>query len=347
MATTIDKAVILDSGAFSVWSKGDVINLDEYVEYCSEHPEISYYVALDVIPGKPNDIKSLSVSGIEAACEEGWRNYLKMLRKLPIEKTIPVFHQGDNPKWLEKYLSLGCPFIGISPANDRTTDQRIRWLETLRPVACGHDGSPKAKYHGFAVTGHKVMCSWCWFSVDSATWVRLAGLGFIIVPKRTRGKWDYAKAPWTIAVSERSPSQADRGKHLFSLSPMIKEEVIQYLKEEGIGLGEWRTRPANGGKPDRSKGERWWNVEKTEIIEVIKRGVVTDDQRRKWLNCLYFNRAAEALPLEKIFLAGMGVVEKVERMCRDRLFSYLDVTKNSPTVRILLDAHCPKEKAVA
>ena len=138
---------MLDSGAFSVWNKGISIDLDAYITYCLKHPYIAYYVNLDVIPGSVSDMASLSSGAISKACEEGWKNYLTMLKKLPIGKVIPVFHQGDDYKWIKKYIDHGCTYIGISPSNDRTTKQKVAWLKEVQQHIGDKKGNPIIRTH--------------------------------------------------------------------------------------------------------------------------------------------------------------------------------------------------------
>jgi len=113
--------LMLDSGAFSVWSSGKKIDLDEYTKFCKEHSNFTTVVNLDVIP--PKGLR-LSKELKEACCQEGWDNYMSMLRHIPLEQLVPVFHRGEDFKWLEKYLDFGSPYIGLSPRFDGTSWRR-------------------------------------------------------------------------------------------------------------------------------------------------------------------------------------------------------------------------------
>ena len=105
------KHIILDSGAFSVWTKGISIDINQYIDFCKQHPLISYYVNLDVIPGIPNKHKTVNKKTTEEAAQKSWENYQRMLEYFPIEKVIPVFHQNEDFKWLNKYIEFGTPYI--------------------------------------------------------------------------------------------------------------------------------------------------------------------------------------------------------------------------------------------
>jgi hypothetical protein len=176
--------IFLDSGAFSVWNRGERINLDNYIEFCKRYAkDLDAIATLDVIPGKPNE----KVQSIQAdtAAWEGWANYQKMLKAgLPTEKLLHTFHQ-DDPEWaIEKLIKEGGPYIGISPANDRTSMQRKEWLDKICvPHILDSKGKAKVKFHGFAVTSLKLTLAYDWFSVDSSSWrLRGGGYGLIDLP---------------------------------------------------------------------------------------------------------------------------------------------------------------------
>jgi hypothetical protein len=138
--------------------------------------------SLDVIPGEPN--MKLTPKIIEDASIKGYLNYEKMLRKgVHSEKLLHTFHQGDNEKWLVKLIEKGVKYIGVSPANDRTTKQRKQWLDTIMPIILDSKGIPKVKFHGFGVTSIKLVLDFPWYSVDSSSWrLRGGGFGMIDIP---------------------------------------------------------------------------------------------------------------------------------------------------------------------
>lgn len=193
---------MIDSGAFSAWSKGARIDIVEYTEWCLEHLDsVDVFVNLDVIPGAPG--VHPSVAEVEESAKRGWKNYHYMIRRgIPPEKLIHVFHQGESMKWLEMMLDL--PYIGLSPANDRSTRDKCLWLERCMEVATDVNGMPKNKWHGFAVTSPQLMLKFPWFSVDSATWALGAVWGLISVYDNRRLKM--------IGVTQ--PATAARYKHM-------------------------------------------------------------------------------------------------------------------------------------
>ena len=176
------RSLLIDSGAFSAWNSGASIDLTEYAEWCLGHLEdVDVFVNLDVIPGRPGHHPS-SVE-VEESAKRGWKNYHFMVRRgIPPEKLIHVFHQGESWKWLEMMLDL--PYIGLSPANDRSTRDKCLWLERCMEVVTDKEGMPLNKWHGFAVTSPDLMSRFPWYSVDSATWGMAAVWGKISVYRK-------------------------------------------------------------------------------------------------------------------------------------------------------------------
>jgi hypothetical protein len=173
--------LFLDSGAFSVWNKGKTIDLDSYIAFCKKYEkDLSAIASLDVIPGEPH--KRVTIVQANEAAGQGFLNYEKMLSAgINQEKLIHTYHQGDPDIWLEKLVKEGGPYIGISPANDKTTDQKMKWLDqSCMPLIRDSTGKAKVKFHGFAVTAPNLIFKYPWHSVDSSSW-RLCGGGFGII----------------------------------------------------------------------------------------------------------------------------------------------------------------------
>lgn len=331
---------ILDSGAFSVWNRGETIDLDEYIRFCSDAPTCSYYVNLDIIPGKPNDVKSKTPALIESACQGGWDNYQKMLKTLPLEKVIPVFHQGDSFNWLERYLNFGTPYIGISPANDRTTVQKLLWLDEVQKYIFDSQGNPIVKTHGFAVTSFRLMKTMKWHSVDSASWVRSAAYGTVYVPMLVSTGWRYDVEPFLLSVSPKSPSREERQKHITTLSPTVKQQVLRYLEEKKMPVGDFEiVRVPEGYK--RLENELWYEKgKKDQIVRKISNGVVTCHQRRFYLNWQFLKNANAVLPVDHIYFAGAGgsLRDEIEYRLGNRLMAFPEI-KTSKSARAVFFRH--------
>lgn len=319
--------LMLDSGAFAVWNRGRAVDLDQYIQFCLDN-EASSYVCLDVIPGRPNQTASLTAAALAEACEGSWRNYQEMKAAgIPQDKLIPVFHQNDDFRWIKRYLDDGVTYLGVSPANDRTTKQKLRWLTDVRRHLCGRDGNPVIRTHGFAVTSFPLMNFWRWYSVDSASWIRQAALGGVYIPDAS-GRYD--KPAESINFSPRSPQQAERGKHYTTLSPSVLRRVHRYLDDIGVPLGELAFETVPEGYK-LLKGELFLDEGKRRIARRVTDGVTTNYQYRFLANAIFIKRANEALPVDHIFFAGLGPKPRVEKMLDRRLLSYHDITTSKQT----------------
>ena len=91
--------LFIDSGAYTVSTKGDEVDIDSYISYINEIGEYVDIIApLDVIPKFKGD-------KTEEASEKNY-NYMMEHLKYP-EKLIPVFHEGESWEYLKKILTLG------------------------------------------------------------------------------------------------------------------------------------------------------------------------------------------------------------------------------------------------
>lgn len=320
------RSLMLDSGAFTVWSQGETILLEDYLSFCHDFPGCSYFVNLDVIPGKMNDKRSLNKDSIEASCKQGWQNYRSMIEELPKERVIPVYHQNDPLKWLDKYLSFGVPYIGISPANDCTTLEKIRWLGTLLPYLFDHaTKKPLVKTHGFAVTSYDLMNFWQWHSVDSASWKLAGAWGAMYFPHERSGEWDFTRPPKSIAMSPMSPAfaKAHHFSHFENMTPGIKARVLAFLEFAGVPLGKFKIVDKKVGyKLDREKEEIWYDKEKWRVLRPEEKGVVTAVEERLRVNARFMKEANKVLPIDHIYFAGAQMPYPLEYKLGHRLLSY-------------------------
>lgn len=170
-------AMMIDSGAFSVWNSGKTITKEEWLQQIIKiraklEPLAKelYFVNLDVIPGTKLR-KPTATERVEAA-EEGWRNYL-WYKEQGIHNLVHVYHQYE-PLWvLKRMLDNGCTYIGVSPDKMAMSSAQIRWLEH----AFRHIPENEVRTHGFGVTALELISAVPWYSVDSISWVLTAGYG--------------------------------------------------------------------------------------------------------------------------------------------------------------------------
>lgn len=323
--------LMLDSGAFSVWSQGYTIDLTHYLEFCSKHPDCTYYVNLDVIPGEPRKKETLTRSAIETSCQAGWENYLQMIQVLPKDKVIPVYHQNEDLKWLRKYLDYGVKYIGISPANDSNTREKLQWMKSVKPVIFDGAGRPLVRQHGFAVTSYDLMKYWEWYSVDSASWKMCASWGGIYLPREKYGAYDFSEPPLQVQVTPQTPGdKRKRNGHLCSMSPGVEERVRKWLEycEVPMGSHTLETMPA-GYKLNYGKADCWLDKKNRLLMKVSVEGVTNSFKMRARVNRIFMDQANAVLPVKNIYLAGLPMPYPDELEIKYRLLSYEQVGKRT------------------
>ncbi len=102
--------IMIDSGAFSAWNSGKVIDREAYLRFCKTLPDEVFKINLDVIPktGSSQEEKLICI-------EKSFENYLYL--KSHLKNVLPVHHYGENISWAKKMLNE-TDYICISPAND-------------------------------------------------------------------------------------------------------------------------------------------------------------------------------------------------------------------------------------
>lgn len=179
---------ICDSGAFTVWNRGGTIDVLEYSRKLVEllqHFDVS--ANLDVIPGRKGMAAAEITKKItEDAAAAGRRNYFTIIEFLKAQgidatgRVMPIYHQGESMDWLKKMVDDGCDYIGVSPSNDYQTSQREHWLDDVYDYLLTLPKMPRT--HGYAVTSPRLMKQYPWFSVDSASWIRIGAYGSVNTP---------------------------------------------------------------------------------------------------------------------------------------------------------------------
>ncbi len=132
--------IMLDSGAFSAWRKGEVIGL-EYIR----RNHIGKYVVLDIV-GDPDE----SHANLTAMEKAGLY-------------PIPVFHYGSDMKWLDRYAA-SYQYIALGGTVGKPKHLRDAFFAEV------FGRHPELHYHGLSMTTPDLLCKYRWFSVDSTTW---------------------------------------------------------------------------------------------------------------------------------------------------------------------------------
>jgi hypothetical protein len=272
--------LFLDSGAYSAWSQGIEIEIDDYISFIKEHKKhISVYANLDVI-GDP----------------EATLNNQKIMEKAGL-KPLPCFHYGEDIKYLKYYLKnyQYIAFGGMVGTHKVNLD---KWLnEMFGKYICDKEGYPKIKVHGFGLTSLSLTMKYPWYSVDSTSWVMTGRMGGVLIPVFKNGKYVYDKLPMKVSVSTTSPNLKTKD-HVRNYSPLKQKTVLKYLKEKGYVLGESKFKRESVDYKLRKK-ERWAESKvkgaKQRRVEIrMKIGVSNCYKLRDEVNIIYYRDLEES-----------------------------------------------------
>jgi hypothetical protein len=191
----------LDSGVFSAWARKQTLDIKKYCEFIDRNElHLSCYASMDVIPGTFGEKRTQRE--VDESADSSYRNqqFMKGRGLTP----IPIFHQGENMSWLERYITDGEPYIGISTAKDLRNSEQREWLDRVFSMITDAKGNPYVKTHGFGITNISLLLRYPWFTADSTTWSLAAGFGLIYVPVIHDGVPDYGSIPMRIITSGRT-----------------------------------------------------------------------------------------------------------------------------------------------
>lgn len=215
----------VDSGAFSAFTQGAEIDIDEYIKWLNKYDEYVLIAAeLDMIPGKWGHEKTKA--DLEEAAEYSWENYLYMIERCKSpEKILPIFHQGEDFKHLERMLEYDSPkveYLGISPSNEESTNVKEVWIERVFETIHA-SSNPEVKTHAFGMTSLKVLERQPFTSADSTSWILTGATGSIMTPYGT------------VIVSE---NQRGNKMHIANMPKPAQEHIEGYAKKHGYEMAE-------------------------------------------------------------------------------------------------------------
>jgi len=155
--------IMLDSGAYSAFTKGKNISPLDYVTYIKGNAEyISHYIALDVIG--------------DAEITKRYYEIMRLMGTSP----LPVFHYGSPVDYLDWYVDQGCQYIALGatvPVKDKT--RVAAWITEL------NKRHPSVVFHLLGSASKKIWGLPGLESCDSAAWILQAVIG---KPRHIPGK---------------------------------------------------------------------------------------------------------------------------------------------------------------
>lgn len=227
--------LFLDSGVFGSWQRGEELDLKAYIQFVKRFDHLLFtYATMDMIPGRPGVARTRQ--DVDASAETGYRNH-QVLKDAGL-KPIPIFHQGESYKWLERYLKDGEPYIGLATAKDMPgdlSDYHRQWLDDMFSILTNDKGVPYVKTHGFGITKVTFLMRYPWYTCDSTTWSLAAGYGMIYVPPFKGGKPDYTQNPIRIIMSGRTQESWSSAQRQYGALPFIERKLVDdYITHIGL-----------------------------------------------------------------------------------------------------------------
>ncbi len=203
------------------------LDVDAYIDYINEiEPYITVFVQVDHIPGvwgRPRTTQEL----LEAP-EKSWQNYLYMRPRVNNpDKLLPVFHQGEDFKWLRNMLEYKdektgkqIPYICISSNKDLSINIQEKWLHEVFNIIT-RSSNPNVKTHALGLTSLRVLKKFPITSADSTSWLRTATTGSIFT--------DFG----TICISKETVHRKENYIHRSSIE---QDKIKQFVSDRGYSI---------------------------------------------------------------------------------------------------------------
>lgn len=176
--------LFIDSGAFTAWTKGVTINVEEYVQYINNITEyLTLFGQVDTIAGTLDTVPTLKEQ--EEASIKTWENYLYMYTHLKEpDKCVYTFHIGENYKYLKQALewknSKGEHFkyMALGGTVGKPVQDKINWFKKVWTIIKS-SSNPNVKVHAFGMTSFDVLKQFPFTSADSTSWIMTGSTGSI------------------------------------------------------------------------------------------------------------------------------------------------------------------------
>jgi len=218
--------LFVDSGAFSAHTRGVEVDVDAYIKYLNsiDH-ELHIYAQVDKIPGVYRETKT--PQQLAEAPDVSWQNYLYMrCRVQSPKKLLPIFHQGEDFRWLDNMLEWvdengeHIPYIGISPANDQPVKEKEKFIDKCFKIIA-KSSNPKVQTHAFGMTSLHVLERYPFTSADSTSWIINGANGGIMTKYGT------------VTLSSNRLNSPD---HMRKMPKDAQQEIQNYVESHGYTM---------------------------------------------------------------------------------------------------------------
>lgn len=182
---TFGAKLFIDSGAFSMWTKGIEVDVDEYIKWINKRAKyIDLYGQVDAIPGTRTGIPT--PAQVREAAQKTWENYLYMRPRMKKpEGLLYTFHVGEPKEFLKQALEWTdengkhIPYIALGGMVGKTVQVRRNFLRMCFDII-KKSSNPNVKVHAFGMTSRDLLSEFPITSADSTSWIMTAAMGGIM-----------------------------------------------------------------------------------------------------------------------------------------------------------------------
>ena len=175
--------IFVDSGAFSAWTRGVKIDVDDYIKWLNERDYIDLCGQLDTIPG--DRVYGATLDQVNEAARMTWENYLYMYERVKNPKRLLyTFHVGEPIEFLKQALEWRdsneepIEYIALGGMVGKSTAIRKSFLDKCFEII-ENSSNPFVKVHTFGMTSVSLLRQYPITSCDSTSWALTGAMGNI------------------------------------------------------------------------------------------------------------------------------------------------------------------------
>ncbi len=218
--------LFMDSGAFSAWTKGKKINVNDYIDFININSNfLDLFTQFDTLPG--------SVKNPLISAKLSWENFLYMRKKINEKnKFVYTFHVGEPLIYLEKALNFrddfgGLNYIAFGGMVGKSKLVKNKFLNNCFNVI-NNSENKNIKTHGFGLFDLSLLKKFPLTSVDTTGYLKQGAFGNILY------KQDF------ILISKETIKNKQNFVHYPS---WLKKEIILYIKKDGFDIKDLMEEP--------------------------------------------------------------------------------------------------------
>lgn len=219
--------LFIDSGAFSAWTKGKSIDIEEYINFINTYKDYFYVCAsVDNIPGEPRSAHVASEEEVKQSSKKTWDNFLYMREAMDNpDILLCTFHCGEPWELLKEILDYEdergkIKYLGLGGLVGKTEAIIDDFFEKAFMVI-KESKNPDIKVHAFGMTRLNYLNKYPFTSADSTSWLQTANFGNIIIDSKT------------VCLSDRKLMSDD---NIINKSIAVKDSVAEITSKYGYTI---------------------------------------------------------------------------------------------------------------